>query len=146
MNRPKGMSESRMARLWREAVLTVWPYDPFDGTGDPSRLQCHHIIYRRYYVTRWDWRNGMALSMANHQRVHGIEGNGLVIQHLQPHHREYLMTMNHVSKKEYLYAVGMSEAEFLEMRRNELEHVIHVGLDMNDAGFFRVPEAIREVV
>jgi hypothetical protein len=32
------------------------------------------------------------------------------------------------------------------MRRNELEHVIHVGVNMDDAGFFRVPEAIREVV
>lgn len=142
MKRPKGTSESRMASLWREAVLTVWPYDPFDGTAVHERLQCHHIIFRRYFVTRWDWRNGIALSLQSHQRVHGIEGNGLVLNRLQPHHRDYLMALNRVTKPEYLDAVGMSEAEFLTMRRDELEHVVHVGVNMNDAGFFRVPRGL----
>lgn len=143
MKRNPGTSESRLRKLWREAVLGVWPYDPFTGESRPSQLQCHHIVYRRYWVLRWDWRNGIALSHESHRRVHGVEGSGLVLNRLTDHHRDYLLSLHRVTKPEYLTATGMSEAEFLQMRRNELEHVIHVGVNMNDAGYFRVPEGLR---
>ena len=43
-------------------------------------VQAHHIIERRYTATRWDLRNGIALCLNCHSRVHAK-----VVQIVPPH-------------------------------------------------------------
>lgn len=134
--RPRGTSEGRLQSLWRRAVLRVWLYDPFTGEGDHDRLQCHHIIFRRYWFTRHDWRNGIPLTAESHARAHGLGGDILIYSVLTDAHREYLEAANRIRKADYLASHGMSEAEFLAHRRDELERVIEEGASARDAREF----------
>lgn len=38
------------------------------GESDRSRLQCAHVISRRYHAVRWDEENAMALCAKDHMR------------------------------------------------------------------------------
>jgi len=136
MGRPRGLSDNRLQRLWRQAVLRVWLYDPFTGEGDHERLECHHVVLRRFWFTRHDWRNGIPLSRESHLKVHAYGGQRLIDRVLTPAHREYLDRAAVVRKEEYLPRVGMSDVEFLTMRKRELERVIEEGASVKDARNF----------
>lgn len=125
-----------MQRAWRKAVLTAWMYDPFTGEPNHNRLQCHHIILRRYWYTRHDFRNGIPLTAESHLRAHSLGGETLIYSVLTDAHREYLENAARVRKADYLTRIGMSETEFLVYRRDELERVIDEDVSMKDARTF----------
>lgn len=142
-NKPRGLSDSRLQKLWRHAVLHIWRADPLSGERDEDRLQCHHLVYRRYFLTRHDWRNGVPLSPESHLQVHGIMGNMPIIELLPEAHWEYLQTLQRWTKKDYLQATGMSEAEFLTMRLHELEYALDHRINRRDSGWFVLPEVLQ---
>ena len=141
--KPRGLSEGRMQKLWRQAVITVWRADPLSGERREELLQCHHLVFRRYFLTRHDWRNGVPLSPESHLTVHGVLGNSPILELLTEEHREYLTTLQGWTKKDYLMATGMSEEEFLRMRKHELEYVIDHKINRRDSGWYVLPEAIQ---
>ena len=71
MSKKKAVSDSTLTKLWRQAVLASWGHqDPISGTWGDENLECHHIIKRKHWVTRWDWKNGIPLTAESHRWMH----------------------------------------------------------------------------
>jgi hypothetical protein len=120
----KSVSDSKLNRLWRQAVLIKWRYtDPISGHRDPTgeTLQCHHIIYRRHFVLRWDWRNGVPLTVESHQYVHTGAGAARLRELVNT---EYLDIMEHYLKTDWLQLIAKTENEFRLELRDTLEEII----------------------
>jgi hypothetical protein len=141
-NKPRGLSDGRLQKLWRQAVISIWRADPLSGERRENELQCHHLVFRRYFLTRHDWRNGVPLSAQSHIKVHGIMGNAPIIDLLTDEHRDYLTTLQRWTKKDYLMATGMSEEEFLRMRKHELEYSIDHRINRRDPSWYALPDVI----
>jgi hypothetical protein len=123
----KKVSDSTLNKLWRQAVLAYWRYtDPVSHTVDTSgdSLQCHHIIPRRRYVTRWDYRNGLPLTAKSHKWMHEqpLEAAEWISANVPDY--EYLVKMGGRLKKEYLLSLGLTDAEFRQQIRDELKRII----------------------
>jgi hypothetical protein len=129
MKRPKGYADRTMMTLWRRAVLQHWGYrDPISGHYDPSgeSLQCHHIASRRHWLLRYDWRNGIPLTVESHGFAHTGEGHDAIRALVDV---DYLNTRERLRKKDYMMAHGVSEAEILRDIKDELIGKIEEGTD-----------------
>lgn len=124
MAKRKSVSDGYLNQLWRKAVLIEWNYtDPISGHRDPTgeSLQCHHIVYRRHFLLRWDYKNGIPLTVESHHFAHTAEGRRQIDELVDT---AYLYYMERQHKKEYLMDCGMSENEFrLSMKRDLLERI-----------------------
>lgn len=68
-------SDSYLMKLWREAVLNFWGNRcGFCGHPIEEELQCHHIVYRRHKILKWNWRNGIPLCYKCHRVAHTKAG------------------------------------------------------------------------
>ena len=145
MTNPRGYSDHHMLGQWRRAVRVIGGL----AEGDDSR-QCHHIIKVEHPITRYDWRNGMLQTLAEHGAqpggAHGPGGKVVVWEQLSQAHQRYLGAMMRVSLAEYLVVAGMSRTEFLEERKSELRAAVRGEVALWDARWFEVPEAAREVL
>ena len=122
--RKKSVSDSTLHRLWRRAVLAYWNYtDPIDGTYGAENLECHHIVKRKHFVTRWDWRNGLPLSAKSHRWVHEhtVAANKILPELIDT---TYLEEMERYIKPDFLAAHGWTEDEFRLHVKGELLKVI----------------------
>ena len=120
----KSVADSTLNALWRKAALAAWGYrDPLSNHCDPTgeTLQCHHIIKRRNFVTRWDWKNGVPLTVESHQWAHTGAGHAKLWSLLDS---EYLEEMEKWLKPDYLRHIGLSENEFRIQLRDRLKAVI----------------------
>lgn len=111
--RTAGVSDSTLNKLWRQAMLVYWNYrDPVSGHYDPTgeTLQCHHIVYRRHYLLRWDVRNGVPLTAESHYAVHHDIGARRALE--EKVNLAYLEDMGRKTKKDFLMEKGLSDAEF----------------------------------
>ena len=120
----KTVSDSTLSKLWRRAVLARWGYrDPISGVCDPTgdSLQCHHIVYRRHFLLRWDYRNGIPLTNASHRFAHTGEGRDRV-RKLSDF--AYLDWMERWDKKTYFVTHCMTEGEFRLEKKAELQAII----------------------
>ena len=120
----KSVSDSRLMRLWREAVLVHWNYtDPIAKVYDPSgeRLQCHHIIPRRHYLTRWDYLNGIPLTPESHAFAHTGSGAAKVRELVDA---EYLDERERMLKKDWLRDNEMTDDEFRLMMLEGLQDIV----------------------
>lgn len=124
MSKKKAVSDSRLMSLWRKAVLAKWNYtDPLSGHCDPSgeSLQCHHVVKRRHFLTRWDPENGVPLTVESHQLAHTGAGAARLRELVKA---EYLDAMEGTLKKDYLQEMGISEDDFRRSMRDKLLAVI----------------------
>jgi len=120
----RAVSDSRLMALWRRAVLAYWRYtDPISGKYDPTGevLQCHHIVPRRHFLLRWDYRNGVPLTVESHQLAHTGKGRALLREVADT---EYLDELEGWTKKDFLALIGATEDEFRLNKKAELEEVI----------------------
>lgn len=120
----KTVSDSTLSKLWRKAVLAYWGYrDPISGLCDPSGeiLQCHHIVRRRRFVLRWDYRNGIPLTAESHAYAHTGAGGERVRELVNT---KYLDEMEGWDKKSYFATHGITEGEFRLEKMAELRAVI----------------------
>ena len=110
------LSDSSLLLLWRKTVLKVWGYRcAICGMG--GALECHHIVKRRYQLLKFDWRNGIpAHSGECHERANLEAPRILSEEQLQ-----YLQGMRALTKKAYLFAERLSESEWRQRIKEELE-------------------------
>lgn len=124
----KSVSDSRLMSLWRQAVLKHWNYtDPLSGHCDPSgeSLQCHHLVKRRHLLLRWDYRNGVPLTVESHMRAHTMGGASELLKHVGIQTQEYLEEMERHTAKAWFAEKGITDAEFRLAKKAELEGVIN---------------------
>jgi hypothetical protein len=120
----KTVSDSTLSKLWRKAVLAYWGYrDPISGLCDPTGgiLQCHHVVYRRHFLLRWDYRNGIPLTVESHRYAHTGMGRARVRELVD---YQYLDEMEQWDKKTWLATQSMTEGEFRLEKMAELKEVI----------------------
>jgi hypothetical protein len=106
-------------------VLVYWNYrDPVSGYYDPTgeSLQCHHIVYRRHYLLRWDVRNGVPLTAGSHYAGHHDIGARRALE--EKVNLAYLEDMGRKTKKDFLMEKGLSDAEFRQLKKWELMQTI----------------------
>jgi len=121
--RKKSVSDSRLMKAWRLAVLAHWNYtDPISGRYDPSgeSLQCHHIVGRRHLLLRWDYRNGIPLTIESHQYAHTGAGNAEVRELVDA---DYLDSMERYTARDYFTEHGINDNEWRLLKLEELKGV-----------------------
>ena len=114
----KKITDSRLARLWSQAVVAKYGRCPITGMTDD--LQAHHIIPKgrqNRFALRWDIRNGVPLHPTAHRALH--DGDLTVIKKVMDYvadrgDMDYLMGLKYKLKDEYLKELGVSEDEFKE--------------------------------
>ena len=110
------LSDSSLLRLWRRTVLKLWGYSCII-CGQGGNLDCHHIIKRRYKLLLFDWRNGVPVHEGEcHERANLEAPRMLSEEQLQ-----YLQGMRALTKKAYLFAERLSESEWRQRVKEELE-------------------------
>lgn len=119
----KGASDSRLLSLWRKAVLSYHGHKCFFcGTYGDATLQCHHIVRRRRVILRFDYRNGIPLCAKCHQFAHTKEGEMEIMR--KHRHYDYCVVNERLTYKQYLVENGLTDAEFRQMKKEELLEVI----------------------
>lgn len=125
MAKKKSVSDSRLTQLWSKAVRARDKRCPI--TGETENLQAHHIIHKgrqRRFALRWDIRNGVALSHSAHRELHdgNLEIQRRIIQYVEDRgDLEYLESRRHLFKHDLLLSIGMSENEYRNHIKKELE-------------------------
>ena len=118
----KRWSESKMQRLWSKTVLAVHNHRcAFCGQPGDDNLECHHIIRRRKLLTRWDWKNGIALCHNCHKIAH--EMSGQIKISMQHPYWEYLFECEYLISKDVFAKSGMTAADWYEMQAEEMAEV-----------------------
>ena len=119
----KPLSESSMAKLWRQAVLIKCKHRCYlCGVYGDENLECHHIIKRRYKSTRWYWKNGTSLCHACHSAV---ETKSAVRRELENNwqYMDELDEMNMTDYKTMLSEKGYTHNEYYNLIADVLKRV-----------------------
>ena len=118
----KSYSDSYMLNLWRKAVKT---YDGdqciFDGQ---TPVECHHIVKRRHFVTRYDHKNGIPLCSNCHYLADTILMKKMILNYIGEKRYNYLIDREMISKKEFLLEHALTEFEFKKSQVEELKKII----------------------
>lgn len=133
----RSVSDSHLMRLWRQAVLIHFNNTcPLCGWNKPEDLQCHHVVFRRHAVLRYDWRNGIPLcnvynvnnqkygGQTCHQYAHTFKGENEIRQFVDVKYLEYAEAYR---LKEFLMELGVSRNQFLLSMKDDLQRKIEQG-------------------
>jgi hypothetical protein len=117
-----GIGDSNLMKLWRKAVLSEWNNScAFCGKYGDENLQCHHYVYRRVRLLRWDWKNGVALCNDCHQHAHTKQGDKKLYSLLEEKgFIEHLLHYENITLKDYCRINGISRNQFLLETKEDL--------------------------
>ena len=121
----KAVSDSYLNHWFRKAVLAAYHYRCGLCWQQNQPLEAHHINKRRKVVTRWDWRDGIALCPQCHKLAHTKKGE-LLIAERHPHYT-WLVEMEQVNYKDFRLAAGITDAEFREDMLRKLKEKVAEG-------------------
>jgi hypothetical protein len=128
----KGLSDSNLNQMWRKAVLKKFGNKCFfcSASADSQVVECHHVVKRKTFLLRYDWRNGIPackwlhsgnkhFKMSCHAFAETPQGKHLINAHIAPF-REYLTDRSGQSKQ-WLLEHGMTKTDFLKLIYEELK-------------------------
>lgn len=125
MSKHKGFSDSTMLKLFNKAVLIKNGGRCF-LCGKTDNLEVHHIVKRRNKILRYDYRNGIPVCKYGcHQEIDSIAGLKL-IEVMRPFDIIHCSEFQNMPFKEYLVKRGITEKEFLEEKKKELNEIIRI--------------------
>lgn len=109
----KSLSDGYLNTLWSQAVKA----------GKPWADHAHHIIRRSHFATRWDYKNGLALTVEEHEMAHK---NPLAFGRLlfSRCDMDYLMAREKLLKHDFLAMLGLTENEYRVKVAEELKEII----------------------
>jgi len=122
---------SRYLETWfRKTVLGMWGNKcVFTFNSNIAELEVHHIIPRNRRILKYDWRNGIPLSvstnprylikgMTAHQYAGTLQGENKIRLLIGGIIWDYLCHQELINYKDFLVQRGLTDNEF---RKNELE-------------------------
>ena len=124
----KKITSSRLNNLWSKAVKAKYRRCPF--TGSTEDLQAHHIIPKgrqNRFALRWDIRNGVPLSAQAHRSIHDgdMDAQKKLIAYVEERgDKDYLMSLKHKLKYDFLKDLGLTEEEYKLMVKEQLETIL----------------------
>lgn len=122
------IKDSTLNRLWSRAVKAKYGRCPV--TGQTDGLEAHHVVLKgrnNRYALRWDIRNGVPLHATAHRALHDGDLTVLktVLEHIKDRgDTDYLMSLKNVMKPDFLKELGLTDAEFREAKKKELQGLI----------------------
>ena len=121
----KGLSDGNLMRLWRKAVLKKNMNRCFIcGNTDTDIIDCHHIVKRRHKILRYDFRNGVPVCRIGcHNRLDSIAGLKM-LESMRPFDIIHVKEFENMTYKDYLQKHEMTNTEFLQQKKKELEDII----------------------
>jgi len=129
----KGLSDSNLRKLWRDAVLTKHHYRCFfcGRHLKETTLEAHHFIHRNNLLTRYDWRNGFPVCkyptewhMSCHQYAETPQGKQKIILHLSIHNFLNYLQDRDTQSKQWFVERGITKNDFLKTMYDELKNII----------------------
>ena len=114
------MTDRYLCGLWSKAVR-ILKGDVCVNCGAPAH-SVHHILKRRYIVTRYDVKNGLPLCAVCHRIAD--RNSEFALSLLDAEDREYLKQMGMYTLKDWLMRTGQSRDEFLAGEADELKSII----------------------
>lgn len=118
----KSVSDDYLIQLWRKAVK-AWHGERCVFCGN-TPVECHHIIKRKHYVTRWDFKNGLPLCHYCHEIADTLMMKDKIKDFIGHEWWEYLCDMELYGKKEFLYQENLTDNEFRKKIKKELRDVV----------------------
>ena len=134
----KAVSDGYMLTLWRQAVKAYWfgpmrdvtqnIWKAMEADGAPLNstmvIECHHIIKRIQFCTRYDYRNGFPLPKNLHDWVggHSLRSTNIFLR-LHPFY-DYLRERQGQLKPDFLRGLGLSENEYRISIKKELTDIV----------------------
>jgi len=122
------VSDSALSKLWSRAVKVKYRRCPITGMGEP--LESHHIVAKgrqNRFALRWDIRNGVPLHPSAHRAIHDgdLDSQRKLIDYVSDRgDKDYLMSIKHMLKQDYLRSLGLTEDEYRVKVKEELESII----------------------
>jgi hypothetical protein len=131
----KGLSDSNLNQMWRKTVLKKFGNKCFfcSASADSQVVECHHVVKRKTFLLRYDWRNGIPackwLHSGNkhfkascHQHAETIFGKAKILEYIEPH-RDYLHDREGQSK-DWFIRHNITRNEYLLLMKQELQEII----------------------
>lgn len=119
----KVLTESAMRRQWRKTVLYVYNHRCFlCGLQGDSNLQCHHVIPHKRKVTRWDYRNGIALCALCHRKMHTMSGMYILFSKFK--NIKYLLDKEPIVYLKFLKKNKISHSDYYQQQYDEMEQFL----------------------
>ena len=118
------VSDSCLMDWWRKCVRAIFNntcafYDPQSECD--NILECHHIVKRRVWITRWDWRNGILVCQQHHGFADSKRGELQVVSKIGTDQYEYIIDRERILKKDWLFEHAMTDNEFRIKMLEELK-------------------------
>ena len=124
MAKKKCLGESRMGKLWRQAVLIKCSHRcQICGKVGDENLEAHHIIRRMKKVTRWNYKNGCALCHRCHMDLHNQNKIKREVESAWPYIDE-LDELNLLTYKPYLIKEGLTHESYYNRLADEMKFII----------------------
>jgi len=115
----RGLSDSNLLKLRRKVVYSRFNNKCF-FCGKSKELEDHHIVKRKNFLLRYDWRNSILLcKYICHQYAETPEGKHKIDKFIEPY-RNYLQARS-VSCKQYFVERGITRKDFLKTVYAELQ-------------------------
>jgi hypothetical protein len=114
------MTDSTLNKLWSRAVRAMRGNYCL-SCGAPAH-SCHHIIKRRYIVTKYDATNGIPLCQECHRIAD--RNSEFALQLVSDSDRLYLKEMGMYTLKDWLMKEGQTRDEFMEIEGEALKLII----------------------
>ncbi len=119
----RGLSDTTLKTLWRRVVLAHCNYR-CGICGGKGELEAHHIVHKgQAKLLRYDWRNGLAVHHGDCHSAANLDG-WLKIPEEQ---RDYLRGRRALTFKAFLFAERLSESEWRQSVKKELEAKLREG-------------------
>lgn len=119
----RGLSESTMLKLHRESIRKLFNYRCFFCGSSTNALEAHHIVKRKNFLLRYNWRNGILVcKYVCHAHAETPEGKHLINEQIAPY-RDYLQERSGQAK-DWLVKRGMTKTEYLQEMKEELENIL----------------------
>ena len=127
----KAVSDSYLNQWWRKAVLKRWgnccancgaPGEREDDKQNGVVLECHHAVKRRYILTRWDRRNGIALCVECHKQAGDCDD--FIWELLDNDDIVYLKDQRRYTYKAWCTMTGQTDAEFRRATLTDLKDYV----------------------
>jgi hypothetical protein len=135
----RGLGDSNLLRLWRQAVLKSWDGKCFFCQNENEQeIECHHTpSKRRHKLTRYLAQNGIPVCSMNwktgiscHQYADTREGEEKIKQAIGEDKWFEIDRLARQTIKGYCQREGITVNEYLLERKKELEKIIKgVGKD-----------------
>lgn len=120
----RGISESHLQKLWREAVLKNFADCCFFCGQHRSsvEIECHHLVKRKMLLLKHDWRNGIPVcKYVCHSYAETPTGKAKIASYLNDHGLLDYLQARSGQCKQWFVEHGITKTQYLKSMYDDLK-------------------------